>query len=582
MRDSWQTLMLVSGAALVTAVSAPAQYRPEVPVLKCAHEGEPVPGISGALFQYFYPPGIDAAGSVLISASMTGPGITAANNEGIWFGQPGALSLVARDGWAAPDLPGVVFSSVAAEIAAVSENGWIVFTAYLAGSGVTPDVNDCAVFCGPPGDIHLVKRTSDPVPELGTGIVISGTDLLGACISDHGTILVGAGLAGSGMPSTYDRAYWIGPRGGLQLVAWTGMPIPDCPTCNPAAYLAGVAPLGFNDAGQVVLGGVLAGPGVHWYDNQARFIGLPGALTMTLRRWQFVPEFGSGIRIADFDTVHAMNSYGDEVSRIQVTGTGVSGANDWALVEGEPEAMTIIAREGDPTPEAGAGTYIATVSSPFINDLHQVLFTMTFGGASIGDQNRCAAYYGRYADRQLILRDGQPAEYLPDGTVLHQVGWVQGTAALNDVGDFVAVTPVERDAAISNMVWMWREATTKYVPLLLDGATIDARMLTLADPYELYHTLTGGADGLPQSFNDRRQLTTLLDFTDGTSGVYRIGPPLLGDTDADGQVGPPELLAYANCTGEVAPGCEPLDLNLDGKIDVSDLALLQGMVGEER
>lgn len=101
-----------------------------------------------------------------------------------------------------------------------------------------------------------------------------------------------------------------------------------------------------------------------------------------------------------------------------------------------------------------------------------------------------------------------------------------------------------------------------------------------------YGTLTGGAGGLPQSFNDRRQLAALLDFTDGTSGVYRISPPLLGDTDGDGQVGAPELMAYAACAfgpgRESEPACEALDLNLDGSIDARDLALLQAMVGEER
>ena len=97
---------------------------------------------------------------------------------------------------------------------------------------------------------------------------------------------------------------------------------------------------------------------------------------------------------------------------------------------------------------------------------------------------------------------------------------------------------------------------------------------------------TGGGDGLPQSFNDRRQMAMLLDFTDGTSGIYRIGPPLLGDTDGDGQVGPPELISWASCAagpgGSVGPGCEPLDLNLDGAVDLRDLGLLQAMIGEER
>jgi hypothetical protein len=66
--------------AALLVCAAHAQYRPEVPVLKCAHEGEPVPGVSGAVFEYLWPPGIDAAGNVLVSGYMAGPGIDASNN----------------------------------------------------------------------------------------------------------------------------------------------------------------------------------------------------------------------------------------------------------------------------------------------------------------------------------------------------------------------------------------------------------------------------------------------------------------------------------------------------------------------
>ena len=232
-----------------------AQYRPEVPVLKCAHVGEAVPQVPGATFDYLWPPGIDAAGNVLFSGYMAGAGITSANDEGLWFGQPGAAMLVARDGWAAPDLPGIVYSGVASISEAVSETGWIVFTAFISGPGVTPEVNDRAVFCGPPGDFRLVKRTGDSVPELGPNIVISGTESMGAIISDNGTIFVGAGLGGSGLPPTYNRAYWVGPRDGMELAAWHGMPVQGCADCEPGVYLAGVGGFSFNDAGQVAFGG---------------------------------------------------------------------------------------------------------------------------------------------------------------------------------------------------------------------------------------------------------------------------------------------------------------------------------------
>jgi hypothetical protein len=577
-------LALVAG---LLVCAAHAQYRPEVPVLYCAHEGEPVPQVPGAVFQYLWPPEIDGAGNVLFSGYMAGPGIGASNNEGIWYGQPGAMSLVARDGWPAPDLPGVVYSSVSSVGEAASENGWIVFTAYISGSGVTPDVNDKAVFCGPVGDFHLVKRTGSAVPEVGPGVTLSGAANLGACISDNGVLCVYGELAGASLPPTAThRVWWIGPRGGLQLAVWEGMPVQGCPECEPGVYLLGAGDLSFNDAGEVAFEAMLEGPGIHYYDNKARFIGPPDGLTIMQRTGDLVPQFGPGIEIVDFGGVWSLNASGDQVNRVRVYGPGVTTANDWALVGGETEPSTIIAREGDPAPEAGEGTYKRSVSTPFINNQHRALYLAGFAGPGV-DPSEGGIYFGPYADAALIIREGDPAGYFPPGSALHQVGGVYGTVAMNDTGDFDAITRVQ-DAAgeIVDVLWLWRGLTAHYVPLLATGAQVSGRTVTLADFHGQFWTQTGGGDGMPQSFNDQRQLATLLDFTDGTSGIYRIGPPLLGDTDGDGQVSAAELLTFASCAagpgGSVAPGCEALDLNLDATIDLKDLALLQAMVGEQR
>ena len=174
------------------------------------------------------------------------------------------------------NLPGVVYSSVSQVGEAVSETGWIVFTAYLSGAGVTPGVNNRAVFCGPPGGFSLGNTNGRPAPQLGPNIVISGTEAMWANISDNGTLLVGAALAGSGLPPTYDHAYWVGPRDALQLAAFDGMPVQGCPECQAGVYFQTVGSFSFNDAGQVAFDGGLAGPGIHWYDSKGHWLGAPG------------------------------------------------------------------------------------------------------------------------------------------------------------------------------------------------------------------------------------------------------------------------------------------------------------------
>ena len=240
-------------------------------------------------------------------------------------------------------------------------------------------------------------------------------------------------------------------------------------------------------------------------------------------------------------------------------------------------------------PEAGADVFVTSIGNPFINDQRQILYRLKFDGPSIDESNQYGIYFGPYDDPKLILRDGDSADYFPSDSVLHCVSWIEATLAMNDEGDFASMCEVEgagREA--SNVLWTWRGLTGKFVPLLEVGSVIDGRTVTtdLYGQLGWYDWMSGGADGEAQSFNDRRELAVKLDFTDGTRGVYRIGPPLLGDTDGDGDVTASELAAFEDCaTGPGADrrgGCAALDLDLDADIDLADFRALQVFVGEPR
>ena len=225
--------------AVRDAAESRSPYRPEVPILKVAHEGDPVPGVLGATFTAFAPPQIDAEGNVLVMASMEGPGIDSSNDVAVWFGQPGAIAMVAREGEPAPDMPaGVVYDCVGA-YAAVSETGWIALTAYVAGPGITEGENDGVIYCGPPGDLRKVIQTGDPAPGFWDGVVACPSDwgTFGASMTDNGTITVGMGVCGPDLPAEGTRAHWLGSRDKLELLVWEGMPVPGCPECDPGVVL---------------------------------------------------------------------------------------------------------------------------------------------------------------------------------------------------------------------------------------------------------------------------------------------------------------------------------------------------------
>jgi hypothetical protein len=575
----------VVGLLLVMSAGADEVYRPVVPIVQVAHVGEPVSGVAEATYSYVAPPQIDAAGNVLFAAVMEGPGITYDNNSILLYGPPGALTIVAREGEQAPGLPEGVYYASVNFFEGVSETGWITLTAILGGAGIVLDVNDLAVFCGPPWDLQLVLQAGDPVPEIGPDAVVSA-ETMGGRLSDNGTLFVGGLVVATG-PAYGNKAFWVGSRDDLQLAAWAGMPVPGCPECQPGVYMYWVSSAAHNDSGEIAFLGQMHGPGIFVTNDRARWIGTPGALEMMYRGWQPVPIFGPDAVVGDaVGTGSAMNAHGDRVNRLRLfgPGSGISAANDWVLVVGSPQPTVIIAREGDPVPELGEGVYLSSVGSPFINNQRQVLFYVLLDGAI----EYCGGtYFGPYDDARLILRDGDPANYFPSGSILWMTTTVGGCPAMNDVGDFVGMTEVHDGVGgIRDVWWMWHRVTEQLVPLLVHGQEIEGRTVTITPFQGEYWDSTGGADGKPQSFNDRRQLVTKLRFTDGTCGIYLIGPPQLGDIDGDGEVTAVELAAFADCEteagGALSAGCEALDLSLDGVIDLVDFRMLQGMVGEPR
>ena len=64
-----------------------------------AREGSPAPGAGGALFASFSSMGLSDSGGVIVAGTVTGSGVTAANNSGIWEGTTASnLALMLRTG----------------------------------------------------------------------------------------------------------------------------------------------------------------------------------------------------------------------------------------------------------------------------------------------------------------------------------------------------------------------------------------------------------------------------------------------------------------------------------------------------
>ncbi len=185
-----------------------------------AREGQAAPGTpAGTVFDRFGLPTLSAAGRVALQADLRGPDVTSQNEQGVWSEGGGALDLVARAGEPAPGAPpGVDYLSF--DTPPINSSGQVAFRAFLGGPGVNNLSNE-AIF-GPDGsDVTLFFREGEPAPRVPAGVLLDSFDP--PVLDDTGGILVTASLRGSGVDGRNDLIlYYADATSGPVAVVRTG------------------------------------------------------------------------------------------------------------------------------------------------------------------------------------------------------------------------------------------------------------------------------------------------------------------------------------------------------------------------
>jgi hypothetical protein len=223
-----------------------------------------------------------------------------------------------------------------------------------------------------------------------------------------------------------------------------------------------------------------------------------------------------------------------------------------------------------------------------INNRGEVFRRVKYGGGGIADSNKYAMYFGPLGGAQLTLREGDSAPTFPLEITLCGVNAAPYESAMNDLGDIVVPTQIAGPGVSDDdkvVLWLRHRVLQRWVPLLRSGSTLGGRTVYAADEGDFgngYPNATGGADGHFQSMNDLGMLAMMIEFTDGTHGVYRISPPPFGDGDGDADVDLVDWSLMSECwTGaenEMPPDCGVFDLDWDGDVDVADYALFQQLL----
>ena len=129
----------------------------------------PAPGIAGVTFGNLQNsiPVIGDNNDIAFRAILDGSGVVTSNNASLWEYEGGVLSLLAREGDIAPGVTDATFLRFEDDLL-VNANGHVAFIAALSGSGVTAD-NNLGIWAeDSAGMLQLVARTGDLLDVDGT------------------------------------------------------------------------------------------------------------------------------------------------------------------------------------------------------------------------------------------------------------------------------------------------------------------------------------------------------------------------------------------------------------------------------
>lgn len=178
---------------------------------------------------------VDSADNLLYNARLAGPGVNTTNDGAIYF-QPAngsEATLVAREGNIAPGT-GARFSTL--ESIRFGMNGAVAISSTLV-SPANATETDKAIFVGAPASLSLAVRTGDVLPGTGGGVSFQDIQLRSDA-SDSGTVLFSAILAGEGVSAANDLALLsYSPGKGIDLLLREGEPL--APTGGPLVQTFG-------------------------------------------------------------------------------------------------------------------------------------------------------------------------------------------------------------------------------------------------------------------------------------------------------------------------------------------------------
>ncbi|MAT72149.1 MAG: hypothetical protein CMJ58_21795 [Planctomycetaceae bacterium] len=299
-------------------------------------------------------PILNSAGVVLFPASLTGDGVSPDNDYGRWTDAGGILTPVARQGSDAfgPRLgDGVFFTYPGGP--AFNSQGHAAFISGLTGAGVDA-TNDEGIWLYEDGALTTIARTgvAGPGPALEPGDYFVALD--SPILNDVSTVVFKGQVAGAGVDASNDRGLWTYQNGVLTPRVREGDAGSLGPNLGPGFTFSALYSADINASGEIVFDGRAVDtsdgsqvPGI-WLDsdaNRTQIIGLGDAVAGS--------GLQPGTTVASM-ALPLLNAYGDVAFRGTIAGPGVASPTDRGIFTNAGGELVMLAREYDA--ELGPGT----------------------------------------------------------------------------------------------------------------------------------------------------------------------------------------------------------------------------------
>jgi hypothetical protein len=396
--------------------------------------------------------GVDGKGKLSVWTSLAFP-VSINENQVLYGNMPGGTPIAKEGTTTAPGFAGGVIAAIGSGHAS-NDNGYVSFVGSATGGDAIAS-SDFALFASSFDGLSLVAREGTPAPGA-TGTTPVFSTFYDKRINDSRQVGFAAGLSGAGVNAINDRAVYVWTpgeeeSGSLALVAQTGSHAPGTTASTTFLQLDDMP--SFNSSGEVAFRGQLIGADIGFTNNFGIWKGTPGNLELVVQSAATSPIAGAQFRTPQPGP--RINDDGDVAFFSNIAGGGSTESNNFVLWLASDDGIAPVAREGTPAPGTSSGVNFGSMDTTVaLNNLGQVAFTSPLLGTGITSNNDRGLWAGTPDALQLIAREGDVIDLDPGpGTLLKTISGTNGisfakgyaatfdgssaTAALNDLGQLV-------------------------------------------------------------------------------------------------------------------------------------------------